>query len=72
MAFPPFIDSLDDDQKREVRRAFSERAFKGRPTEVHRSRLFRKEDSFGLGLPEVIAAVLAAVKQADKETKPGA
>lgn len=57
VAFPPFIDSLDDDQKREVRKEFAERAFRGRPGDPEPEPLlglFRKEDSVGLGVPELL------------------
>lgn len=65
-AFPPFIDSLDDDQRRAVRKEFADRAFKGRPGDPARRGLFQKDDSFGIGLPELMAAAVAAVRQADK------
>jgi DNA polymerase III alpha subunit (gram-positive type) len=71
VAFPPFIESLEDDQKREVRQAFAERAFKGRPTEIPHRSLFRKEDSFGLGVPEVAAVVAAVLRQVEKSDKAG-
>jgi len=66
VAFPPFIESLDDTQKREVRKEFAERAFRGQRIEGTQRRLFRKEDSMGVALPELVAAIVAAVKQAEK------
>lgn len=66
VAFPPFIESLGEDQRREVRQAFAERAFKGRPSEAPRRPLLRKEDSLGLALPELVALVTAAIRQAEK------
>lgn len=33
VAFPPFIESLEDDQKRDVRKDFARRAFRGRPSD---------------------------------------
>jgi hypothetical protein len=67
VAFPAFIESLEEDQQREVRRAFAERAFQGRPApDAPRRALFRKEDSFGVAAPELVAALIAAVRQAER------
>jgi DNA repair exonuclease SbcCD ATPase subunit len=68
-AFPPFIESLDEAQRREVRKAFSDRAFRGRPADAPARRLFRKNDSFGVGLPELVDAIVAAVRRADQASQ---
>lgn len=73
VAFPAFIESLEEDQQREVRQAFAERAFKGRPAaDGPRRGLFRKEDSFGVAVPELVAVVTAAIRQAERAEKTGA
>jgi len=72
VAFPPFIESLGEDQQRDVRQAFAERAFKGRPAaDGPRRGLFRKEDSFGVAVPELAAVVTAAIRQAERADKTG-
>lgn len=65
VAFPPFIDSLDDDQKRDVRKEFADRAFRGRPEQAPTRSLFRKQDSFGVGAPELLDALLKATQKSD-------
>lgn len=71
VAFPPFIESLDEGQKRDVRKEFADRAFRGRPAEPSgKSGWFRKEDSFGVALPDLIAMVVAAVKRSDQPPPP--
>lgn len=70
-AFPPFIESLDDDQKRDVRKEFADRAFRGRPVETGESGLFRRKDSFGVALPELVAAIVTAVRKSDQQPPTG-
>ncbi len=71
VAFPPFIESLSDDQKREVRKDFAERAFPGRSVEPagEGRRLFRKEDSLGIGGPELLQLLIEVLTR-DKKAQP--
>lgn len=62
-AFPPFIDSLDESQKRDVRKAFADRAFRGRPEQAPHRALFRKDDSFGVAVPDLVQLVLEAARK---------
>lgn len=71
VAFPPFIDSLDDEQKRKVRQQFADRAFRGRPVDAPRRPLLRKDDSFGVGTPELIELLVQALRRSDPPTGSG-
>jgi enamine deaminase RidA (YjgF/YER057c/UK114 family) len=72
VAFPPFIDSLEPEQQREVRKDFAERAFRGRPADLagEGRRRFRKEDTVGIAVPELLQLVhdLAAMRDEKRQS----
>lgn len=59
VTFPAFIDSLDAPQQSKLRESYIERAFRGRQAdqEAGRRGWFRKEDSTGTVIPELVALV---------------
>lgn len=68
VAFPPFIESLDPEQKREVRKDFAVRAFRGRPADPEARGGPTAND--GVGLPALVETVRDVVVKRGETTQP--